>query len=67
MIRVYIRMPVILTSQQNKGDYMFKVAIGQDSHRFDFDNHDKKLVLGGVFLKVRLLRAIATQMWCSMH
>jgi 2-C-methyl-D-erythritol 2,4-cyclodiphosphate synthase len=49
MIRVYIRMPVILTSQQNKGDYMFKVAIGQDSHRFDFDNHDKKLVLGGVF------------------
>ncbi|NLM09947.1 MAG: 2-C-methyl-D-erythritol 2,4-cyclodiphosphate synthase [Clostridiaceae bacterium] len=27
---------------------MFKVAIGQDSHRFDFDNPDKKLVLGGV-------------------
>ena len=25
-----------------------KVAIGQDSHRFDFDNKDKKLVLGGI-------------------
>lgn len=25
-----------------------KVAIGQDSHRFDFDNKDKKLILGGV-------------------
>jgi len=25
-----------------------KVGIGQDSHRFDFDNKDKKLVLGGV-------------------
>jgi len=27
---------------------MIKVAIGQDSHRFDFGNPDKKLVLGGV-------------------
>ncbi|NLX77258.1 MAG: 2-C-methyl-D-erythritol 2,4-cyclodiphosphate synthase [Clostridiaceae bacterium] len=27
---------------------MFRVAIGQDSHRFDFDNNNKKLVLGGV-------------------
>jgi len=27
---------------------MIKVAIGQDSHRFDFDNKNKKLVLGGV-------------------
>lgn len=25
-----------------------KVAIGQDSHRFDFDDKDKKLILGGV-------------------
>lgn len=25
-----------------------KVGIGQDSHRFDFDNKSKKLVLGGV-------------------
>lgn len=27
---------------------MIKVAIGQDSHRFDFDNSGKKLVLGGI-------------------
>jgi len=25
-----------------------KVGIGQDSHRFDFEDHDKKLLLGGV-------------------
>lgn len=25
-----------------------KVAIGQDSHRFDIDNKEKKLVLGGI-------------------
>ena len=25
-----------------------KVAIGQDSHKFDFDNKEKKLVLGGI-------------------
>lgn len=25
-----------------------KVGIGQDSHRFDFNNKDKKLILGGV-------------------
>lgn len=25
-----------------------KVGIGQDSHRFEFENRDKKLVLGGV-------------------
>lgn len=25
-----------------------KVAIGQDSHRFDFENKGKKLILGGV-------------------
>ena len=25
-----------------------KVAIGQDSHAFDFNNNDKKLILGGV-------------------
>ena len=25
-----------------------KVAIGQDSHRFDFDDKEKKLILGGV-------------------
>lgn len=25
-----------------------KVGIGQDSHRFDFENNEKKLVLGGV-------------------
>ncbi len=27
---------------------MMKVSIGQDSHRFDPDNKDKKLILGGV-------------------
>ncbi len=25
-----------------------KTGIGQDSHRFDFENHTKKLILGGV-------------------
>lgn len=25
-----------------------KVAIGQDSHRFDFENKERKLILGGV-------------------
>ena len=25
-----------------------KVAIGQDSHRIDYENKDKKLLLGGV-------------------
>ena len=28
-----------------------KVAIGQDSHRFDFENTEKKLVLGGVIFE----------------
>ena len=28
-----------------------KVAIGQDSHRIDFENKDKKLLLGGVEFK----------------
>ena len=28
-----------------------KVAIGQDSHRIDFENKDKKFVLGGVEFK----------------
>ena len=28
-----------------------KVAIGQDSHRFDFTNKNKKLVLGGVLFE----------------
>ena len=27
---------------------MIKVGIGQDSHRFDFDDKDKKLILAGV-------------------
>lgn len=27
---------------------MIRVAIGQDSHRFDFENRDKKLMLGGI-------------------
>jgi len=30
------------------GDAMVKVSIGQDSHRFDFENTEKRLVLGGV-------------------
>ena len=30
---------------------MIKVAIGQDSHRFDFEDKNKKLVLGGVFFE----------------
>ena len=25
-----------------------KVSIGQDSHRFDFNNSTKKLILGGI-------------------
>lgn len=25
-----------------------KASIGQDSHRFDFENKEKKLILGGV-------------------
>ncbi|NSW92192.1 MAG: 2-C-methyl-D-erythritol 2,4-cyclodiphosphate synthase [Firmicutes bacterium] len=28
--------------------YPMKVGIGQDSHRFDFSNKNKKLILGGV-------------------
>ncbi|MCL2383323.1 MAG: 2-C-methyl-D-erythritol 2,4-cyclodiphosphate synthase [Oscillospiraceae bacterium] len=28
-----------------------KVAIGQDSHKFDFNNQDKKLILGGVLFE----------------
>jgi len=28
-----------------------KVAIGQDSHRFDFENAEKSLVLGGVLFE----------------
>lgn len=28
-----------------------KVGIGQDSHRFDFENKNKKLVLGGVIFE----------------
>lgn len=28
-----------------------KVAIGQDSHRFDFDDKDKKLILGGIIFE----------------
>ncbi len=30
------------------GDSMVKVSIGQDSHRFDFANTEKRLILGGV-------------------
>jgi 2-C-methyl-D-erythritol 2,4-cyclodiphosphate synthase len=30
------------------GDLVVKVSIGQDSHRFDFGNSEKSLVLGGV-------------------
>jgi 2-C-methyl-D-erythritol 2,4-cyclodiphosphate synthase len=29
---------------------LIKVAIGQDSHRFDFNNNQKKLILGGVVI-----------------
>lgn len=28
-----------------------KVGIGQDSHRFEFDNKEKKLILGGVIFE----------------
>jgi len=28
-----------------------KVAIGQDSHRFDFENSEKKLILGGILFE----------------
>lgn len=30
---------------------MIRVSIGQDSHRFDFEDHEKKLKLGGIFLE----------------
>lgn len=30
---------------------MVRVSIGQDSHRFDFEDKEKKLILGGVFLE----------------
>ncbi len=30
---------------------MFRVSIGQDSHRFDFENREKRLILGGVILE----------------
>jgi len=30
---------------------MLRVGIGQDSHRFDFENKNKKLVLGGVIFE----------------
>lgn len=30
---------------------MIKVALGQDSHRFDFDDTEKKLMLGGIFFE----------------
>lgn len=30
---------------------LIKVAIGQDSHRFDFDDSNRKLVLGGVIFE----------------
>lgn len=28
-----------------------RVAIGQDSHRFDFENKEKKLILGGIIFE----------------
>ena len=31
-----------------------KVAIGQDSHRFDIENKEKKLILGGVVFENEL-------------
>ncbi|KNY28552.1 hypothetical protein Bccel_3826 [Pseudobacteroides cellulosolvens ATCC 35603 = DSM 2933] len=31
-----------------------RVAIGQDSHRFDFNDNKKKLILGGLFLRANL-------------
>jgi 2-C-methyl-D-erythritol 2,4-cyclodiphosphate synthase len=30
---------------------IMRVAIGQDSHRFDFDDKEKKLILGGVIFE----------------
>ncbi len=35
---------------------MVRVSIGQDSHRFDFENSEKKLVLGGVILEGTALK-----------
>ena len=31
-----------------KGVFLLKVAIGQDSHRIDYNNKSKKLILGGI-------------------
>jgi len=37
------------------GELIFmKVGIGQDSHRFDFDNKDGKLILGGIVFENQL-------------
>jgi len=35
----------------NRRWMMVRVSIGQDSHRFDFDNSEKKLILGGIVLE----------------
>ena len=45
-------MLLILANTDGKGlvDIM-KVGIGQDSHRFDFDDREKKLILGGVLFE----------------
>ncbi len=34
-----------------------KVGIGQDSHKFDFEDKDKKLILGGITLEGPALKA----------
>lgn len=31
-----------------RGGIFVKVAIGQDSHKIDYNNKDKKLILGGI-------------------
>ena len=33
------------------GDVYMRVGIGQDSHRFDLDNLDRKLILGGLIFE----------------
>lgn len=40
----------IFSNLTERNEFM-KVGIGQDSHRFDFEDKDKKLVLGGVLFE----------------
>lgn len=45
-----------------------KVGIGQDSHRFNETKGEKKLILGGVELRINFLwKQIVMEMWSYMR